>query len=203
MAEYHLSRHTAVSVAAIPVPVKKASSFGIMVTDSDGAIREFQEKPRQPAAMPGDPTRAYASMGNYLFSPDVLTMLLEETMRNGGNDFGHHVMPALPGRFPVYAYDFSENRVPGIAPHEERAYWRDVGTVEALLAAQQDVTGARPRFSLYNHAWPLYGGDRGRAADGWHNGFRRKMPVKMDERTMQNIDGRATDSIEQAALLTR
>ena len=157
MAEFHHRRNADVTVAAVAVPVETASAFGVIVTGRDGDIREFQEKPAQPAAIPRDPTRAYASMGNYLFDPQVLAHLLEEANRSGGSDFGHHILPRLPGRCRTFAYDFLSNVLPGIAPHEEPGYWRDVGTLEALVAAQNDTLGARPRFALYNREWPIWG----------------------------------------------
>lgn len=202
MAAFHLERKASVSVAAVPVPISQASSFGVMMTDSDGLIRDFQEKPQQPPAIPGDPMRAYASMGNYLFNPDVLTELLEETSRNGESDFGHHVLPRLPGRLPVFAYDFSTNRVPGTAPHEERGYWRDVGTIEALVAAQQDILGPQPRFQLHNDAWPLLGGGNpDRAIKGGLNGLRKKIRVKASERFFTDMDSKAPDATEAGPLL--
>ena len=57
----------------------------------------------------------------------------------------------------MYAYDYAANRVPGVQDFEERAYWRDVGTLSALAAAQQDAMGARPRFNLWNSRWPIRG----------------------------------------------
>jgi glucose-1-phosphate adenylyltransferase len=57
----------------------------------------------------------------------------------------------------VYAYDFAQNRVPGVQEHEEPAYWRDVGTLAALAAAQQDAMGNPPRFNLWNRRWPIRG----------------------------------------------
>lgn len=157
MADFHSQSSAEVTVAAIPVPIQSASSFGVMRIGAQGRILEFQEKPQLPAAMPGDLGRASVSMGNYLFDPDVLADLLKETKRNGGSDFGHHVMPRLPGRCRTFAYDFSRNALPGIAAHEEAAYWRDVGTVDALLASRSDTLGPQPRFSLHNRAWPIFG----------------------------------------------
>ena len=89
-------------------------------------------------------------MGNYLFDPRVLAQLLEEAHQRGDVDFGRDIMPRLPGRCRALAYDFASNTVPGIQPYEERAYWRDVGTVESFRAAQRDVAGPFPRFSLAN-----------------------------------------------------
>lgn len=157
MADFHRRCNADVSVAAVPVPIENASAFGVMVTEDDASVREFQEKPARPAAIPSDPRRAYASMGNYLFSPRVLAGLLEEARQNGGSDFGSHIMPRLPGRYRTFAYDFSNNALPGVAPHEERGYWRDVGTLDALAAAQNDTQGPLPRFNLHNRAWPIFG----------------------------------------------
>ncbi len=156
MAGYHLACGADVTVAGIPVPIEQASSFGIMATDRDGRIRQFQEKPAYPQPIPGRPEFAYASMGNYLFRPEVLIALLERAARRGGTDFGKDVMPALPDSgLRAFAYDFARNRLPGIQPYEDRMYWRDVGTLAALARAQQDVEGMRPRFDLRNRAWPI------------------------------------------------
>lgn len=157
MADFHRGCSADVTVAAVPVPIERAPAYGIIRTADDGGIGEFQEKPLQPVAMPSNPALAYASMGNYLFDPGVLADLLEEANRSGGSDFGRHIMPRLPGRYRAFAYDFSRNALPGVAAHEERAYWRDVGTLEAFVAAQSDTRGRQPRFDLRNRAWPIVG----------------------------------------------
>src|SRR5688500_18701180 len=66
MTDFHLERDAEATLAAVPVPLSRARSFGILATDGEGRVREFREKPQHPAPMPDDPTRAYASMGNYL-----------------------------------------------------------------------------------------------------------------------------------------
>lgn len=157
MVDFHAARHAEVTVAAVPVPIQYASSFGIMVTEADGRIREFHEKPACPAVIPNDPARAYASMGNYLFDAAVLMRVLEDAQLRGAGDFGRDVMPELPRCCRVLAYDFTNNRVPGVKPYEERGYWRDVGTLDSLAAARNDVLGPRPRFDLWNRRWPIYG----------------------------------------------
>jgi glucose-1-phosphate adenylyltransferase len=126
-----------------------------MATGPAGELHEFQEKPEHPTPIPGEPGRAYASMGNYIFRPGVLVDLLEETNRNGNTDFGRHIMPLLIRRYRAFAYDFNSNNVPGIQPHEERGYWRDIGTLDAFKSAQSDVHGPLPRFSLFNSEWPI------------------------------------------------
>ena len=156
MARFHAARDADVTVACVPVPVEKASSFGIMAVGADGVIEEFQEKPAVPRALSGDPRLACASMGNYLFKPRSLKALLEQAIGRGGSDFGRHILPMLPGsRYRAFAYDFAANEVPGVDNAEERAYWRDVGTLEALEAARRDVAGSRPRFNLHHPAWPM------------------------------------------------
>jgi glucose-1-phosphate adenylyltransferase len=157
MARFHQERGAEVSIAAVRVPIAQASAFGIMAAGPAGELHEFQEKPEQPAPIPGDPNRAYASMGNYLFDPSVLVELLEEANRNGDTDFGCHIMPLLPRRRRAWAYDFAGNTIPGVQPYEERGYWRDIGTVDAYRAAQRDVLGPLPRFNLVNPKWPICG----------------------------------------------
>jgi len=157
MTAFHRSKKAEVTVAAVSVPVEKASSFGIISTQADGRVHQFHEKPQRAPTLPHNPTRAYASMGNYLFEPDVLETALVEGRRRGETDFGRDLLPRLCGAARVFAYDFCENQVPGVQEFEERAYWRDVGTLTALAAAQQDAMGQRPRFNLSNRRWPIRG----------------------------------------------
>ncbi len=157
MVEFHEARDADATIAAVPVPLERASSFGVMVTRADGRVEDFQEKPQRPAPIPAKPSHAYASMGNYLFEPNVLTDALRDANRRGETDFGHHVLPLLSRRRRCYAYDFAGNRVPGIQPYEDRGYWRDVGTIEAYREAQRDVAGPQPRLQLSNRQWPIRG----------------------------------------------
>jgi glucose-1-phosphate adenylyltransferase len=157
MIAFHQAREAAVTVSAVAVPLDKARGFGVVCAQADGRVRAFQEKPRQPQPIPGNPRFAYASMGNYLFEPQALERMLEEARAHGDVDFGRDILPRIAPTERVYAYDFVENRVPGVQEFEERCYWRDVGTLSALAAAQQDATGARPRFNLWNERWPIRG----------------------------------------------
>jgi len=155
MVEFHRQSDADVTVAALPVPISQCTSFGVIKTDADGRVREFQEKPESPACMPDDPTRCFASMGNYLFRTKTLIEALEKSHDKSQHDFGHHVLPMLASSQRVYAYNFASNRVPGVKPYEEPAYWRDVGTIEAYFAAHQDVLGLEPRFDIFNSQWPI------------------------------------------------
>jgi glucose-1-phosphate adenylyltransferase len=156
MVESHRDRQAHVSVAALPVPIQDASAFGVIAAEADGRIVEFQEKPADPPTMPGDPSRAFASMGNYLFDAGVLVEALKETKSRGEHDFGGHVLPRLLKSHRLFAYDFATNRIPEVKPYEEPAYWRDLGTIEAYFAAHKDVLGREPRFDAFNPNWPIY-----------------------------------------------
>lgn len=153
MVDFHQQNSAHVSVAAIPVPLKIATEFGIIDAGPDSRIRGFLEKPSDPPSMPGDPTRAYGSMGNYLFNTDVLLDALSEAKKRGETDFGSHILPRLIHTHRVLAYNFAHNRIPGTREHEESAYWRDVGTIDAYYAANRDVLGGQPTFDLYNPQW--------------------------------------------------
>jgi len=156
MAWFHLQQQADVSVAALPISMERASDFGIIQAGTDGRIIGFQEKPQQPAAIPSDPQRAYASMGNYLFNTDVLIEALEETHQLGGTDFGLHVLPRLLNSHRLFAYNFSDNEIPGIKAYEEASYWRDVGSLDAYFDAHQDMLGITPQFDTFNPHWPIF-----------------------------------------------
>lgn len=156
MVQFHLDNAADASVAALPVPLKQASAFGIIDADVHGKVRAFLEKPAAPPPMASDPTRAFASMGNYLFNAEVLEQALIECHERGENDFGKHVLPRLTEGGRLYAYDFGQNRVPGVRDYEEHAYWRDVGTLDAYYEAHMDVLGLHPRFDVFNAQWPIF-----------------------------------------------
>src|SRR5882672_6763302 len=163
MIQFHLASRADVSVAARPVPLPQASAFGIIGAAADGRITGFAEKPRSPQPMPGEPGCALGSMGNYIFTTDVLVdALAEDAARRTDHDFGRTVVPDLVNRRRVFAYNFRENRVPGARPHEEPAYWRDVGTIRSYYDAQMDQLGAAPAFDLDNPRWPIFA----RSAEG-------------------------------------
>ncbi len=158
MVAFHLDRDADATVAAMPVPIGRASAFGVIGADAQSRILSFQEKPSRPDPMPDDPARAYASMGNYLFRPAVLRAALAEAQARGEVDFGSHVLPRLIDSHRVYAYNFALNRVPGVRPCEEPAYWRDIGTVDAYIEAHWDLLRTAPRFCLDNPQWPILHG---------------------------------------------
>ena len=156
MIAFHQEHQAGVTVAARPVAIGEASSFGILAVDGEGRVIDFEEKPARPRSMPGNPLRAYASMGNYVFSRQALVeTLLADARRSTDHDFGKTIIPELVASSRGYAYDFQANEVPGVKPYEEPAYWRDVGTLEAYWQSHMDLLGESPRFDLDNRHWPI------------------------------------------------
>jgi glucose-1-phosphate adenylyltransferase len=157
MLAFHLDKQADVSVAAIPVPVHEASSFGIIEMKADGEIVSFTEKPSEPREIPGRPGWALASMGNYLFNtgPLIEELKRDQATEGGSHDFGRNILPAMvAAKRRAYVYDFSKNEVPGMG-EGERGYWRDVGTVDTYWRANMDLVQVQPVFDLYNPRWPI------------------------------------------------
>jgi glucose-1-phosphate adenylyltransferase len=106
--------------------------------------------------MPGNDQMCLASMGNYVFRPDVLLRELaeDENFEESRHDFGHDILPRLVKKGgQVYAYDFATNVVAG--EDSNLGYWRDVGTIDAYWEAQMDLIEIHPQFNLYNFRWPI------------------------------------------------
>ncbi|HUL11710.1 MAG TPA: glucose-1-phosphate adenylyltransferase [Methylococcaceae bacterium] len=156
MVQFHLDHKADVTIAALPMSLNQCPAFGVIIPDPSHRITDFQEKPATPKPLPGDPLHCLASMGNYLFSTEVLIDALEEAHVRREKDFGHDVLPRLIRTHRVYAYDFASNRVPGTKPYEEQFYWRDVGNIEAYYDAHMDMLGLEPRFDTFNPYWPIY-----------------------------------------------
>jgi glucose-1-phosphate adenylyltransferase len=157
MVDFHKEREADVTIAALPVPLEDAKSFGVIAAHGDGRIEAFQEKPANPSALASDPSSAYASMGNYVFSTKVLIEALTASQQAGETDFGQHVLPRLlASGHRLFAYDFASNVIPGIKPYEQKVYWRDVGNIDAYFDAHKDVLGAEPTFDAFNPDWPIY-----------------------------------------------
>jgi glucose-1-phosphate adenylyltransferase len=156
MIEFHVERKASVSVATLPVSLDEANQFGVLEVDSGMRVFNFDEKPANPRAMPGAPGKCLASMGNYLFDPQILrNALIEDAAdQSSHHDFGRNLIPSLIERVPVYAYNFMTNHIRGDS-EENLSYWRDVGTLEAYYEANMDLRDARPRLNLYNQFWPL------------------------------------------------
>jgi len=156
MIEYHVEKRAGVTVAAIGVDRALASDFGVIEATPEGNIIGFHEKKVDAPTMPDDPSRVFASMGNYIFSTDILLRELHSDGQNedSSHDFGKDILPSLIGRADMYAYDFQTNVIPG-DPIGAPQYWRDVGTLDAYYEASMDLRAVSPELNLYNRQWPL------------------------------------------------
>jgi len=156
MVEYHMQKRAQVTVSAIPVEREFSSEFGVIETNEEGKIAGFHEKNPEAPTMPGDPSRVYASMGNYIFSTRALLdqLYADAEREDSSHDFGRDILPRMIGQADMYAYDFQTNRIPGDPPGAS-VYWRDVGTLDAYFDASMDLRAVSPVLNLYNRQWPL------------------------------------------------
>jgi glucose-1-phosphate adenylyltransferase len=152
----HIETAADLTIASIEVPIEQAGAFGVMETDADDRVVAFHEKPLRPPCVPGQPQRALASMGIYIFSARFLYEALgrDAADPSSTHDFGHDVIPRLLGRARVHAHRFERScvDVPGALGGP---YWRDVGTVDAYWEAHMDLIEVRPQLNLYDDHWPV------------------------------------------------
>ena len=158
MVEQHIASGAGVTVAALRAPLDQADQFGVIETGAGRPPRSaaFREKPRDAVGLPDAPDQVYASMGNYVFTADVLRKIVTEDARDdtSQHDVGGNLIPMLVERGEAEVYDFTENEVPG-ATERDHGYWRDVGTLDAFWEAHMDLISIDPVFNLYNREWPI------------------------------------------------
>ena len=137
MLDFHKQNGAEVTIAVMPVPMEEAKRFGIMITDEERRITDFEEKPANPRSN-------LASMGIYIFSWKTLRDCLIANAKQPGLDFGKHVIPYCheQGR-PMFAYEFD-------------GYWKDVGTLTSYWEANMELIDIVPDFNLYEEYWPIY-----------------------------------------------
>lgn len=147
----HVSNNADVTVGCLPVPVEQAHSFGIMTVDGDLRVNRFQEKPNTCAGIPGDPARALASMGIYVFGTDYLLQALAEDADDAASnhDFGRDILPRAVGRDRVFAFPFRDLETGG------DAYWRDVGDLDSYWRANLELIDVTPELNIYDLRWPI------------------------------------------------
>lgn len=137
MLDYHKANNADVTMAAMPVPMEEASRFGILLTDEDNRITEFEEKPKNPRGN-------LASMGIYIFSWKVLKEALITLSEVPGCDFGKHIIPYVHEKGSrVFAYEYN-------------GYWKDVGTLGSYWEANMELIDIIPVFNLYEEYWKIY-----------------------------------------------
>lgn len=137
MLDYHKTNNSDVTIAVMPVPMEEASRFGVVVTDEEKRITEFQEKPEKPKSN-------LASMGIYIFSWPVLKEALIKLKDQQNCDFGKHVIP--------YCHEKGDR----IFAYEYNGYWKDVGTLQSYWEANMELIDIVPEFNLYEEFWKIY-----------------------------------------------
>src|SRR5258706_5522613 len=119
-------------------------------------MTDFQEKPKNPRPMLGDPRKALVSMGNYLFSTEALVReIVKDAGKESAHDFGKSIISEMHKRTKVAVYDFATNDVPG-QDRNEIGYWRDVGDLDTYYDCNMDLVAVDPKLSLYNDRWPIF-----------------------------------------------
>jgi glucose-1-phosphate adenylyltransferase len=166
--KYHVAQKADVTIAVIETAKSQAQEYGVLQVNDDFEITGFQEKPKNPATIPGNPDYCLASMGIYIFTAEVLIDLLKKDDRP---DFGKDILPNILKTHKVMAYPFKkENRIEEVVfftdaegsraelPMEvapDSGYWRDVGNLDAYWNANMDLCGLTPYFNLYGVRWPM------------------------------------------------
>lgn len=137
MLDFHKENNADVTIAAMPVPIEEASRFGIVITDDENKIEDFEEKPAEPRSN-------LASMGIYIFSWPVLKEALQELSSQPNCDFGKHIIPYCHiKRRRLFAYEYN-------------GYWKDVGTLSSYWEANMELIDIIPEFNLYEEFWKIY-----------------------------------------------
>jgi glucose-1-phosphate adenylyltransferase len=157
MVDAHIASGASATVAGIRQPLALASQFGVIDADPEtGRIRDFLEKPSDPAGLADSPGEVLVSMGNYVFDTDALIAAVEADgeSASSGHDMGGDIVPYFVGRGEAGYYDMKQNDVPGSSPRDH-SYWRDVGTIDSYFDAHMDLISTLPIFNLYNTAWPI------------------------------------------------
>ena len=137
MLDFHKENNADVTIAVMPVPMEEASRFGIMITDENNRITEFEEKPEHPRSN-------LASMGIYIFSWPILRNALIQLSSQPGCDFGKHIIPyCQENGNRLFAFEFN-------------GYWKDVGTLGSYWEANMELIDIIPEFNLYEEFWKIY-----------------------------------------------
>ncbi len=156
MIAQHVQLNADMTVACLDVPLADAKAFGVMAINDVQRVVEFAEKPNDPAHIPGDPTRALASMGIYVFNA---AFLYEQLKRDAdepksSHDFGKDIIPYLVNRYRVYAHRFSDSCV--CVEDNQVPYWRDVGTIDSYWEANMELCRVTPDLNMYDREWPIW-----------------------------------------------
>jgi len=156
MLQQHVDSGADITIGCLEVPVEEARGFGVMHVDGNDTIVDFVEKPADPPGIPGNETMSLASMGIYVFNRKFLFDCLERDAADptSSRDFGKDIVPYIVKNGKAVAHRFSSSCVR--SSREDRAYWRDVGTLDAYWQANIDLTGIVPDLDIYDKSWPVW-----------------------------------------------
>lgn len=152
MVDYHIAKGADCTVSVVEMGKKESSHFGVVEVDRNERILGFEEKPKIPKTIPGDPDHMYASMGIYVFTTGALKEVLNDDAQNpeSKHDFGKNILPTMAAKkAKVFAYNFKDEN------KKEAKYWRDIGTIDAYYDANMDLVSVTPVFNLYDRDWPI------------------------------------------------
>lgn len=152
MLAYHTDCDADMTISCLEVPVEEATgAFGVIEVDEKGRVIGFEEKPAHPKSIPGEPGLCLASMGNYIFDTQFLyeQLILDADDEKSEHDFGRNIIPRIISEHKVYAFPFRNDET------GKRAYWRDVGTLDAFWEANMELLSVTPELNLYDADWPI------------------------------------------------
>ncbi len=152
MIGFHVEKEADITVGVVEVPIDRSREFGVLTVDETNRVLRFQEKPTDPAPIPGRPDTVLASMGIYVFNPRLLERLLRADAEdpNSAHDFGRNIVPDSIDKLRVFAYPFEDVRT------KAQNYWRDVGTVDAYYEANMELVQVSPELNIYDEQWPIW-----------------------------------------------
>ena len=147
--KFHDGNAGTMTLSCAVVPKEGADEFGILEVDENWRVVGFEEKPKTPKTIPGDPDHCLVNMGVYVFDTDCLVHELSDDARHAGSkhDFGKNIIPSLVEKNMVYAYPFRDEET------LESCYWRDIGTLESYYETTMELVSRQPRFELYDPQW--------------------------------------------------
>ncbi len=152
MLALHVDVEADLTISCVEIPVEEAAgTYGVLQVDSSGRVIAFEEKPAIPSQIPGQPGMCLASMGNYVFATGLL---YEQLIHDADNeksdyDFAKNIIPEAIRKHRVFAYPYRDPET------GKRAYWRDVGTLDAYWQANIELLDIEPELDLYDSEWPI------------------------------------------------
>lgn len=183
----HARSNADMTIACINVPLEDAKGFGVIEVDATDRVIGFEEKPAQPNPIPGDSSKAFASMGIYVFNAKFLyeQLIRDAYDRKSSHDFGQDIIPYIIKKYRVQAHRFTDSCV---GANNGNYYWRDVGTIDAYWEANMELTKVIPELNLYDRVWPIWT-------------FQEQLPPAKFVFNDEGRTGKATDSLVSGGCL--